>query len=115
MKEPRRQEADAAAQPRPAALDPWELKPVIRDPKIMGRMRTTFDLFETAVRMQRQNLRRRDPDASDEEIARRLREWLHHRPGAEHGDASGPDFRVTSRLDYLMDDPSPDEPAGASP
>lgn len=79
MKKRRRQESDAPAEPRPAALDPWELKPVIRDPEVMARARMMFDLSEMAVKMQRQNLRRRYPDASDEEIARRLREWLHHR------------------------------------
>ena len=35
-------------------------------------------------------LRRRYPDASEEEITRRLTAWLQHRPGAERGDVSGP-------------------------
>ena len=68
-----------------------------RDPAVIERMRLTFDLFEAAEQMMRLNLRRRFPDAEDEEIERRLTEWLHTRPGAEHGDASGPHFRVRKR------------------
>jgi hypothetical protein len=74
----------------------------IEDPKVISRMRATFDLFDLAIKMQRQNLRRRHPDASPEEVASRLREWLQNRPGAEHGDASGPDFAVTSRFAHLL-------------
>jgi hypothetical protein len=36
-----------------------------------------------------QNLRRRFPDASEEEIEWRLAAWLKERPGAEFGDAEG--------------------------
>lgn len=68
-----------------------------RDSAVIERMRLTFDLFEAAEQMMRLNLRRRHPDADDEEIERRLTEWLHTRPGAEHGDASGPHFRVRER------------------
>ncbi|MFW6012391.1 MAG: hypothetical protein ACOC92_01635 [bacterium] len=68
-----------------------------RDAAVLERMRLTFDLFEASVQMQRLNLRRRHPEADDEEIERRLVEWLHTRPGAEHGDASGPHFRVRER------------------
>ena len=68
-----------------------------RDTAVLERMRLTFDLFEASVQMQRLNLRRRHPEADDEEIERRLVEWLHTRPGAEHGDASGPHFRVRER------------------
>jgi Rv0078B-related antitoxin len=60
-----------------------------RDPAIMARMRMTFDLYETAEAMMRQNLRRRHPGASEAEIERLLVAWLRHRPGAEHGDAVG--------------------------
>ncbi|MCE2515232.1 MAG: hypothetical protein J4F37_09520 [Acidobacteria bacterium] len=51
--------------------------------------RTTLDLFDAGVALQRQNLRRQHPDASDEEIERLLVRWLRHRPGAEDGDGSG--------------------------
>lgn len=65
----------------------------------MERMRLAFDRFEAAEEMMRLNLRRRHPDADVDEIERRLTEWLHtrSRPGAEHGDASGPHFRVRER------------------
>lgn len=53
------------------------------------RLRATFELFEMGVQLMRENLRRQFPDAGDEEIAERLRRWLHERPGAEHGDAVG--------------------------
>jgi hypothetical protein len=49
----------------------------------------TLDLFETGVAIMRQNLRRADPDATDDDIDRRLRQWLRHRPGAERGDCVG--------------------------
>lgn len=57
-------------------------------------MKLAFDLYEGAEQMMRLNLRRRYPEADEEEIERRLGEWLRTRPGAEHGDASGPGFRV---------------------
>jgi hypothetical protein len=37
----------------------------------------------------RQNLRRRDPAASDHDIDAQLQAWLLHRPGAENGDCPG--------------------------
>ena len=55
--------------------------------------RTTLDQFETGVALMRQVLRRTHLDAPEQEIERRLREWLWHRPGAESGDADG--HRVT--------------------
>lgn len=61
----------------------------IRDPEMMERMQTTFELFEAAVEIMRQNLRRRNPDAAEEEIDQGIREWLADRPGAEHGDGVG--------------------------
>lgn len=54
-----------------------------------GALQSTVDLFETGLDLMRQNLRRRHPDASDQEIERRLQHWLHARPGAEHGDGVG--------------------------
>ena len=39
--------------------------------------------------MMRQNLRRRHPEASDEEVEKKLVAWLHERPGAIYGDGSG--------------------------
>jgi len=68
------------------------MKPV-RDPALIARVQTTFDLYEAAEAMMRQNLRRRFPQESPEQIETRLLAWLHDRPGAEVGDAAGP-FRV---------------------
>jgi hypothetical protein len=62
------------------------MKPA-RNPDVMARMKTTFDLYEAAEAMMRQNLRRRFPDESDAQIERRLLAWLQDRSGA--GDASG--------------------------
>ena len=62
------------------------MKEPIRDPKVMSRMKMAFDLYETAEAIMRQNLRRRFPDAQETEIERQLVDWLHRRPGAEHGD-----------------------------
>jgi hypothetical protein len=56
---------------------------------VAGRLKTTLDLFEAGVQLMRQNLRRRSPGASEQEIERLLQAWLTHRPGAEHGDGDG--------------------------
>jgi hypothetical protein len=42
----------------------------------------------------RQNLRRRNPSASEEEIEDGVREWLRKRPGAELGDGVGRVIRL---------------------
>jgi hypothetical protein len=57
--------------------------------RLARKLKTTFDLQRFGIAMMRQNLIRRHPGASEDEINVRLREWLHHRPGAEHGDAVG--------------------------
>lgn len=57
------------------------------------RLRQALAMFDDGVALMRQNLRRRDPDAPEEEIDRRLRAWLQERPGAPHGDAEGPPGR----------------------
>ena len=49
----------------------------------------TIDLFQTGLHLMRQNLRRQDPDAPEDEIDRRLYAWLRQRPGAEAGDCPG--------------------------
>jgi hypothetical protein len=50
------------------------------------------------LELMRQNLRRSDPDASEEDIDLRLRQWLHARPGAESGDCAGRPVDVSSRF-----------------
>ncbi|HEX9734893.1 MAG TPA: hypothetical protein VGG06_23210 [Thermoanaerobaculia bacterium] len=61
----------------------------IRDAEVLARMELAFDLYEMAEQMMRQNLRRRNPEASEEEIEKGIRQWLRRRPGAEDGDGVG--------------------------
>lgn len=53
------------------------------------RLLTALRLHDDGVALMRQNLRRRRPDASEEEIEQELRAWLATRPGAEAGDGVG--------------------------
>jgi Rv0078B-related antitoxin len=57
--------------------------------RLAQKLRLTLALHEDGVAMMRLNLRRRHPTESDAEVDARLRAWLHHRPGAEHGDSDG--------------------------
>lgn len=57
--------------------------------KVRKRFRIALDLFETGEAIMRQNLRRRFPTESPEEIEQRLDAWLQNRPGADLGDAPG--------------------------
>ena len=52
-------------------------------------MQRTLDLYEAAEAMMRQNLQRRYPEESPEQIEIRIQAWLRDRPGAERGDAGG--------------------------
>jgi len=65
---------------------------------VVEAFRTTLDLFQTGVDLMRQNLRRRHPEASNEDIERRLGEWLQERPGAASGDCPGRPVDVNTRL-----------------
>jgi len=58
----------------------------------------TLDLFDAGVNLMRQNLRRRHPDASDDQIEMLLEQWLKERPGAEFGDCSGRTVDVRTRF-----------------
>ena len=53
------------------------------------KLKIVFDLFDAGVDLMRQNIRRSFPEATPEEVDRRLQEWLLTRPGAEHGDCEG--------------------------
>jgi hypothetical protein len=55
----------------------------------VGSLRVALDLHAAGVAIMRQNLRRRFPEASEDDIDRRLREWIRTCPGAELGDAPG--------------------------
>jgi lauroyl/myristoyl acyltransferase len=57
--------------------------------RLRQNLRLTLELFQAGEELMRQNLRRRFPQASEEEIETRLGQWLAHRPGAEHGDGVG--------------------------
>ena len=70
------------------------MKQLIRDPEIIERMQMAFELYAVAETMKRQNVRRRHPELSEEEVEQRVLEWLRHRPGAQDGDADGPLFVV---------------------
>lgn len=53
----------------------------IVDPVVAAsRFRAALTMADKGVALMRQNLRRRQPDASDEEIDDRLRSWLAGRP-----------------------------------
>ena len=54
------------------------------------RLREALRMHDEGVALMRQNLRRKHAEASDERIEELLLEWLHHRPGAEHGDGEAP-------------------------
>lgn len=69
----------------------------VADPALTERLRLAFELFDLAERMMRQNLRRDDPKASDEEIESRVRAWLRSAP--PHGALAdrGPALRASRR------------------
>lgn len=54
------------------------------------RMGVALELFDAAVEIKRQNLKRRYPTETEAQIDARLRAWVRHRPGAEFGDSPGP-------------------------
>jgi hypothetical protein len=59
-------------------------------PEVLAqRLRTALDLCELGESMRRMQLRRKHPDATDQQIESLLVAWLRTRPGAEHGDAWG--------------------------
>jgi hypothetical protein len=49
---------------------------LIRDPKILARAQRAFDLCETVENMVRQKLRRKYPQANEEEIRARFNAWV---------------------------------------
>ena len=59
------------------------------DELVARRFRMALDMYEFGERMARSGLRRRNPDATEEQIARMLREWRVARTGAPSGDATG--------------------------
>jgi hypothetical protein len=61
----------------------------ISDPEDLARARATFELYEFAEKTMRQNLLRRFPRESSDEIERRLVSWLRKEP-RERWDGPGP-------------------------
>lgn len=53
------------------------------------RLLTALELFRDGEALMRQNLRRRRPNASSDDIEREMAAWVRHRPGALHGDSPG--------------------------
>lgn len=70
----------------------------VRDPEIMRRFAETMELFEAAVAIQRQNIRRRHPELSEDEVDERLQAWLLDRPG----DHTSSEFRPSTRFRHLL-------------
>jgi Rv0078B-related antitoxin len=66
--------------------------------QVSDAFRTTLDLFDTGLDLMRQNLRHEHPEADADDIDRRLRQWLHERPGAESGDGEGRPVDLAARL-----------------
>ena len=54
--------------------------------RLVERLYTAVDLWATGVALKRETIRRRHPDAPDDEIESLLNRWLQERPGAESGD-----------------------------
>jgi hypothetical protein len=63
---------------------------VRRTDRLVERLYTAVDMWATGVTLQRQAIRRRHPEATDEEVEVMLNRWLQHRPGAEAGDGPRP-------------------------
>jgi hypothetical protein len=61
---------------------------------VADRLSMTLAMHAEGVDMMRCNLRRQWPQAGQDEIERRLIEWLHERPGAEDGDCVGRPWRT---------------------
>ena len=60
-----------------------------RKRRLEDNLRLACELHDLGVQLMEQNLRRRNPQADDDEIARMLQAWLFERPGAEWGDVGG--------------------------
>jgi Rv0078B-related antitoxin len=61
----------------------------VSEETMVKRLRLAFELFESGVEMMQKTLRRHHPNSSDEEIEKKIFEWLRTRPGATHGDTVG--------------------------
>jgi hypothetical protein len=57
----------------------------VNRPAEVSRFEAALAMAELGVRLMRQSLRRRDPDASEAEIDAQLRRWLRSRPPDAEG------------------------------
>lgn len=55
----------------------------------MRKLEEALELADLAEQMVRERCRRAHPEATEDEIEKKVLAWLHTRPGAEHGDAVG--------------------------
>jgi len=60
------------------------------------RLRIALDMYEFGEQLQRQRLRRNNPNATEAEVEAEVRAWRLRRPGAPDGDCSG---RVSRRFE----------------
>ena len=60
--------------------------------RLVARFHAAVDLWATSVMLRRQTIRRRNPEASGQDVEALLNEWLQQRPGAEMGDGPQPDL-----------------------
>ena len=96
---PRDVDGDSVGYPSPPVASLLlDCRAMASPPSVAEAFRATLELFETGVDLMRQNLRRAQPEASDDEIERRLAAWLAHRPGAEAGDSAGRPVDVSTRF-----------------
>jgi hypothetical protein len=68
------------------------LPPLVEeDPSVAAgrRIEEALSLYDSALLMTRERLRRERPHASDAEIDRLVAAWIHEHPGAEDGDGVG--------------------------
>jgi hypothetical protein len=56
---------------------------------VAERLRLALELSELGEAIFRQRLRRKNPNATDDDVDAWVAEWRLRRPGAENGDASG--------------------------
>src|SRR5260370_31849192 len=61
----------------------------VPDAQLADRFRLALDMYEFGEKMTQSRLRRHHPGATDEQIARMLRDWRMERPGSSGGDAAG--------------------------
>lgn len=61
-----------------------------------SRFRAVMELHEFSVRLMEDNIRRRQPQLSEEQVTQHLNKWLRTRPGAELGDGPQPPWTRTT-------------------